>query len=262
MISRATEILACRLGLCVMLAALFLRPVLAQDAAQAESSDAAIRVLVTYGGHGFAEAEFWSMFDKMPGIQYDRAELPQSFELLKPDLADQYDVIVRYDMLDGMTAQQREAFVRLLRDRGIGLVAWHHNLGSHRNWAEYREIIGGSYLFEPIEIGGRAYPASTYRHWDSTTYKPVVGDHPITHDVQPFRVLHGGETYNKCYVADDVQVLLTTDQQDTNPQQMWVKKYGRSRVCYLMPGHGPEAWGVEDFRKLLRQAIIWTGQSG
>lgn len=133
--------------------------------------------------------------------------------------------------------------------------------GAHRNWDGYREIIGGSYLFAPAEIDGRKYEASEFHHWDSTEYRPVVGDHPITKGIGSFRVLNGGETYDKCYLADDVQVLLTTDQRDTTPQQMWVKQFGRSRVCYLMPGHGPEAWRVPEFRELLRRAIVWTSKT-
>ena len=177
----------CRLWLCATLVVLSARFLAAQEPIAAAVGNSTTRVLVTYGGHGFAEAEFWSMLDAMPGIQYDRAELPQSFGSFEPKLADKYDVILRYDMVDGMTGEQREAFVRLLRDRGIGLVSWHHNLGSHRNWEGYREIIGGSYLFAPVEIGGRPYAASEYHHWDSTEYKPVAGDHPITKGIGPFR---------------------------------------------------------------------------
>ncbi len=237
------------------------------DAAQAaeeqpsgvtKESPTPVRVLVTYGGHDFEEAAFWEMFDSMPGIKYDRAELPAAFGRFTPELADQYDVMVRFDMLDGMTEEQRQAYVKLLRDRGMGLVSLHHNLASHRNWGTYREIIGGSYLFEPMTINGQAYEASTYHHWDRTEYHPVKGDHPITKGIGSFLEIGGGETYGKCYVADDAQVLLKTDQQETTPEQMWVKSYGNSRVVYLMPGHGPQSWKLPEYREILRRAILWA----
>ncbi len=220
--------------------------------------DQPVRVLITYGGHDFEEAAFWSMFDSMEGIQYDRMELPQAFDRLGPDLADQYDVLVRFDMLDGMTPEQRRAFVELLRDRGIGLVSLHHNLGSHRNWEDYREIIGGSYLFASAKIHGRDYEASDYHHWDRTQYTPVALEHPITKGIGSFLEIGGGETYERCYVADDVQVLLKTDQKQTTPEQMWVKSFGKSRIVYLMPGHGPQSWDVPEYREILRRAIIWS----
>ena len=41
-------------------------------AAEAEKP---IRVLFTYGGHGFQEKELYSMLDALPGIKYDKAQI-------------------------------------------------------------------------------------------------------------------------------------------------------------------------------------------
>ena len=113
--------------------------------AQAGEQEGKIRVLLTYGGHGFEEDSFFAMFDSMPGVEYTKAEFPQDFGLLKPGLEKQYDVIVRYDMINGIPAEQREAFAALLQ-KGIGLVSLHHNLGAHNRWAEYPKIIGGRFF--------------------------------------------------------------------------------------------------------------------
>ena len=45
----------------------------AEPAAQGE-----IRVLLTFGGHGFEQRPFFAMFDAMPGVKYTKAPLPQS----------------------------------------------------------------------------------------------------------------------------------------------------------------------------------------
>ena len=207
-----------------------------QPSAATKELSTPIRVLVTYGGHDFEEAEFWEMFDSMPGIKYDRAELPAAFDRFTPELADQYDVMVRFDMLDGMTDEQRQAYVKLLRDRGMGLVSLHHNLASHRDWNTYREIIGGSYLFEPVTINGREYEVSTYHHWDRTEYRPVKSNHPITKGIGSFVEIGGGETYGRCYVADDA-ARAGEDRSTGNDAGADV-----GQVVREQPGGLPDAW--------------------
>lgn len=232
--------------------------VLTEERVTVKKSPPPIRVLVTYGGHGFKEAPFFAMFDRMKGVTYDRAVLPQSFDLLKPGLGQQYDVVVRYDMVNEVSTAQRDAFADLLKEGGIGLVALHHNLGAHRKWPEYRNIIGGSYLFDATEIDGKHYVKSTYAHWKSTSFTVVDGHHPVTRGVGPFKITDNGETYGSCYVAPGVKVLVTTDQERTTPEQLWVTQYGKTPVVYFMAGHGPEAWRVTEFQTLLKQAIEWT----
>jgi uncharacterized protein len=231
-----------------------------EDAGKTEQKP--IRVLLTYGGHGFKQAPFFAMFDAMKGIKYDRAPLPKAFEQLKPGLEEKYDVVVRFDMVKGVPQEQRDAFAALLKERGIGLVSLHHNLGAHRDWPEYRRIIGGSYLFKAMEIDGKPHPKSTYAHWKRTDFKVVGGKHPITKGVGDFKITDNGETYGKCYVAPDVKVLVTTDQQRTTPEQVWVTQYGRSPVAYCMPGHGPEAWRETAYQALVKQAIEWAAGGG
>lgn len=223
-------------------------------------SDKTIRVLVTYGGHGFEEAPFWAMFDAMDGIEYDKAEFPKDFDKLAPGLEKGYDVIVRYDMTRGIPKEQCEAFVELLKERGIGLVSWHHNLGAHRDWPEYRNIIGGAYVFDPFEAEGKAWEKSTFAHWKRTDFARTDVNHPITKDIPTMAILGNGETYGKCYVAKDVKVLMTTNQERTTPEQVWVKQYGKSPVCHVMPGHGGDAYSTPEFQQLLKQAIEWAAK--
>ena len=51
-----------------------------------------IRILLTYGGHGFEEELFYKMFDNLPGISYSSIKLPDSTDILKPGLEKEYDV--------------------------------------------------------------------------------------------------------------------------------------------------------------------------
>ena len=113
--------------------------------AQQPAEQGKIRILLTTGGHGFEAEPFYAAFDAMPDVKYTKAELPKDAGLLKPGLEKKYDCLVMYDMVKGFAPEQQEAFKKLL-ETGIGVVSLHHNLGAHRDWDEFRKIIGGNVL--------------------------------------------------------------------------------------------------------------------
>ncbi len=226
------------------------------DAAES-SAEGKIRVLLTFGGHGFQQEPFFAMFDAMPGVQYTKAPLPQSADLLKPGLAKNYDVIVMYDMVAAISPEQQKAFVELL-EKGIGLVSLHHNMGAHRNWDEFRKIIGGKFIFQPCEIDGRQQTKSGWSHGEDLQVTVVDQQHPITKGVKDFAI--HDETYNNYYTAADVKVLLKTDHPKNDPELAWVKDYGRSRVFFFMLGHDNHGWSNPNFVKILTQGIHWTAR--
>ena len=53
-----------------------------------------IRVLVVTGGHDFEEDSFYALFDAISDVTYTKAAFPAAAELLTPDLANHFDVIV------------------------------------------------------------------------------------------------------------------------------------------------------------------------
>jgi type 1 glutamine amidotransferase len=214
-----------------------------------------LRVLLTYGGHGFQQKEFFALWDALPGVTYTKAELPKQADLLKPGLEKQYDVIVMYDMAKGFSAEQRKAFTALL-ETGIGLVSTHHNLGAHPDWPEFTSIIGGKYLFAPLTIDGKEHPKSTYA--EGETIKVMIADkeHPITKGLADFTI--HDETYGQFYLAPDSHVLLTTDHPKCGRGIGWTRKYGKSRVCYLIFGHDQKAWENPNYQELLVRAMRWA----
>lgn len=214
-----------------------------------------IRVLLTYGGHGFEEEPFFAMFDAFPNVDYVKVPLPDQADALNPEAADQYDVLVMYDMVPGISPQQQEAFVALL-NKGIGVVALHHNLGAHRDWPEYREIIGGKYLHEACEIDGKSYPASTWDHDQTLNIRIADPQHPITKTLKDFTI--HDETYLGYYVSPKVHVLLTTDNPKNNAEIAWTTEYGKSRVFYLQLGHDSQAWKNPAYPRLLLRGIRWA----
>ncbi len=225
------------------------------QAADARAADAKLRVLLTFGGHGFQQEPFFAMFDGMKDIEYTKAPMPESAGLLKPGLEKDYDAIVMYDMVGRITPEQQEAFVALLK-KGIGLVSLHHNMGAHRDWDEFRKITGGKFILEPVEIEGQQYPKSGWAHGQDMKVTVADTKHPITKGVKDFEI--HDETYNNYYTAADVKVLLTTDHPKNDPELAWVKDYGKSRVFYFMLGHDDKAYADANFIRILHQGIRWT----
>jgi type 1 glutamine amidotransferase len=225
--------------------------------ASANDEGAPIRVLLTYGGHGFEEAPFFAMFDALPNVEYTKAQLPQQADLLKPSLRDDYDAIVMYDMVGGISPQQQKAFLALL-ERGIGVVSLHHNLGAHRDWAGFRQIIGGKFIFGEVALEGKTYQPSTWSHGEDMRVKVVDRDHPITKGLDDFEI--HDETYGGYYTASGVHVLLETDHPKNDPELAWTKTHGKSRVFYLMLGHDHLAWENPAYPKLLARGIHWVAR--
>jgi len=240
--------------LIVIWACAFVSPARAEKPAEPKE----IRVLVTYGGHGFQEGPFFAMFDNMKGISYTKAPMPKSANMLKPGLQEQFDVIVMYDMVGGITPEQQKAFVELLTE-GIGLVSLHHNLGAHGNWPEFTKIIGGKFFFTAHQSDGKQLPKSGWAHGQDMDITIVDRDHPITRGLKSFRI--HDETYNKYFVAADARVLLETDHAKNDPQIGWVKQYGNSRVFYFMLGHDAKAWKNANFTEILHRGIRWGSGS-
>lgn len=219
------------------------------------AAETPIRVLLTFGGHGFQQEPFFAMFDAMPGIEYTKAPLPESADMLKPGLEKDFDVIVMYDMVRKLEPAQQEAFVALL-EKGIGLVSLHHNMGAHPDWPEFRNIIGGQFVLQPTEIDGKEHGKSTWAHGQDLHIKIADKEHPITKGLGDFEI--HDETYGNYYTSPEVTVLMTTDNPKNDPEIAWVKKYGNSRVFYFMLGHDNLAWRNPKFPEIVARGIRWA----
>lgn len=232
---------------------LLITALLATVATTAETKP--FRVLLTYGGHGFQQKEFFAFWDALPGVTYTKCELPKQADMLKPGLEKEYDAIVTFDMVKGFTPEQQKAFTDLL-NTGIGLVVTHHSLGAHDNWPEYTKIIGGKYVHKPLTIDGKEYSKSTFAHDQDLRVTIVDKEHPITKGLADFTI--HDEAYGNFYVAPAVHVLMTTDNPKCGRDVAWTTQYGKSRVCYLIFGHDNKAWVNPIYKELLLRSIRWS----
>ncbi len=210
--------------------------------AQQNAPRGKIRILVIVGGHGFEARPFYALFDAMRDVEYAKAQLPKDADLLQPGLEEQFDVLVRYDMIDGFSPKQEKALAQLLKN-GIGLVSLHHNEASHQSWPEYAKIIGRT-------------PNKTWSEGEWMRIFVVDKEHPITQGVGDFQIRD--EAYAGYEVSPDVHVLLKTDHPKNNSEIAWVTQYGKSPVVYLQIGHGPEAYENPQYRTIVGNAIRWA----
>jgi len=211
--------------------------------------------LIVTGGHGFQEEPFFEMFDSFENFSYDAVVFPEAFEKLTPQAAKPYDVLIFYDMWPEITPEQQAAFLEILQ-QGKGIVSLHHTIISYRNWDEYPNIIGGRYSPEPQIRDGIEFPAGTYKHDVRFNVQIADSHHPVTQGLQDFEIVD--ETYNNFWVSKDVHVLITTEHPDSGPVIGWTNHYSNAKIVYLQLGHDELAYGNENYRKLVHQAICWV----
>jgi hypothetical protein len=220
-----------------------------------------LRVLLVVGGHGFEQQPFYQVFKDNPGITFQVAShtnaQQKAHDLLRPEAARNYDVLVLYDMWQKITEQAKTDFVNLLK-QGQGLVVMHHALANYQDWPEFAKITGGRYVLK--KAGEKTPPpnASVYKHDVDFRVRVADPQHPITRGLQDFDI--HDETYGKFEVAPEAHPLLTTDEPTSGKVIAWCKEYEASRVVYIQLGHDHVAFENPNYRKLVAQAIQWVGR--
>jgi len=219
-----------------------------------------IRVLVITGGHDYKKEQFNDMMKSLgEKISYRIEEFPAAFSMFLPENRDEYDVLVFYHMWQSITPEQAAAFADCIK-QGKPLVALHHSICAFDEWPEYFNIIGGKYFHKPTEVGGKTYPACSYQH-DLHFMVNIAGNkHPVTKGINDFEVFD--ETYKGYYVEPGVTPLLTTSEKTSEFLIGWTKIYGKARVVTIQSGHDVPTFENLNFRKILRQAIIWVNNTG
>ncbi len=211
-------------------------------------------MLVT-GGHSFDTLQFFEMFDELPGIEYEHFQQPEANAKLAKDLAKEFDVLVFYDMWQGITENEKSAYLQLTQ-QGKPFLFLHHAIVSYQKWPEFEKIIGGKYIEKDKKIPEEEW--STYEH-DVWVYTKVENFTPVTVGFKEPRFFD--EVYGNVRISEDVLPLLST----RHPQSMdivaWQHKYNNSQIVYIQPGHDYRTYESEEYRKLLTQAIKFLAQT-
>lgn len=217
-----------------------------------------LNVLIVTGGHRFEREAFFDMFNGYPDIQWTESSHPDVLELFGKKEMKQYDVIVFYDMPDGIdpTPEQKKAIIEMFQ-KGKAAVFLHHSLLSYQEWDEFINIIGGRYYHEKKRMApdGKMM-LSAYQHDVKHIIKIADTTHPVTSGLSDFEICD--EAYSHYYLKPDIKPLLTTSHPSCDSIIGWSNRYYNSQIVYLMNGHDHHAFDNENFRKLLINAIRWT----
>jgi len=222
------------------------------------SASSPIRILVITGGHNYKTEQFNDMLASLgPQITYQVAELPEAYDMFLPENRDRYDVLVFYHMWQKITDEQAKAFEECIRN-GKPVVALHHSICAFDGWPGYWDIIGGKYFHAVTNFKGEEYQPCSYIHDLHFNVHVVNQKHPVAKGVADFEIFD--ETYKGYYVEEGVTPLLTTDEPNSTSIIGWAKKYGKSKIVVLQSGHDAPTFENSNFRKLLKQSIIWVNK--
>ncbi len=213
------------------------------------SKSQSIKVMLVTGGHAFDTLQFFQMFDAMEGVEYEHFEQPKANNEISKGTADDFDVLVFYDMWKTISEAEKKAYLNLTKE-GKPFLFLHHSLASYQKWKEFENIIGGKYFEKGKKVPEELW--STYEH-DVWLYCTVDTHSPITSGIKQFRFFD--EAYGNVRISDNVKTLLRTKHPKSMEYVAWHNVYNKSNIVYIQPGHDKRTYVEKDYRALLGQAI-------
>lgn len=213
-----------------------------------------INVAVITGGHNFDRPTFFEMFDAIEDIHWVEVVQPKALEMMVDKSINEFDVLVFYDMYQQIDQKEQQAFLKLLR-KGKPMLFLHHALVSYQNWEVFREIIGGKYYNQDMLVNKPEHSYSDYLHDTDIKVEILQDKHPVTNGLKDFTVFD--EVYGNTEVLPGVIPLLGTIHPKSTSVIGWKNHYKKSHIIYLQPGHGTSIFSDKNYRKLLRNAIIY-----
>ncbi len=212
-----------------------------------------VRVLVVTGGHTYPSS-FYTLFENQEDISWSHAT--SSAEAFTPKMKDMYDVVVLHDMYEQIGTRE-QASLKDFVESGKGVVSIHHSIVDYTSWPWwYEEVIGGKFFTQ----AEGSHPKSEYKEGVDFAVKPAkgLGGHTVIRGVGPL-VVHD-EVYSKMWHSDKITVLMETDEPLNDRPVVYIGPHPKSRSVYIQLGHGDATMRHPGFRRLVRNAILWTGR--
>jgi len=161
-----------------------------------------------------------------------------------------YDVLVLNDQTE-WPAADRTTMEKVV-DAGRGIVVLHNALGDNQTWPWwYREVTGGLLMLNAQEGMKKSEMSSS-----SLALRPA-GKHPILRDVEPF-TLAKEECYRGMWQAPGITPLLQTTRSARDKTVAWIGVHPKARVVCIQPGATAETHRDLNYRKLVRNSILWA----
>lgn len=208
-----------------------------------------VKIMLVTGGHSYDTIPFFQLFDAMEGIEYTHFAQPEANNAIAEGVAENFDVLVFYDMWQEISEMQKTAYTALTQ-KGKPMLFLHHSLVSYQSWPQFEKLLGGRYIEKRRGIPEKEL--STYEH-DVWVYIQPVGNHPVTKGFSSLRFFD--EVYGNYRVSEDVIPIITTNHPQSELIIGWENRFNKSRIIYLQPGHDSRTYETADYRRLLLQAI-------
>lgn len=129
---------------------------------------------------------------------------------------------------------------------GGPLLALHAATICFDNWPEWRDIVGGRWV------------------WGTSNHPPFgpieVTVHPDRHPVVaglPTGFALDDEAYGFLELTEDVVGLVESEHGGATHPLVWAREYGEGRVVHDALGHAPGSYRVPEHRQLVMQAVRW-----
>ena len=210
------------------------------------------KILIITGGHEFDRISFFQMFDSFNHLIYNELVQPEARKQLETiDLAS-FDAVVFYDMPQTITDEEKNAYYRLVKE-GKGLLFLHHSICAYQDWPEFESIVGGKYYEKKKDD---QFGVSSYQHDVDFKVKVEHQFHPVTKGLKNF-MLHD-EVYGNLEVLPEVYPLLSTSHPKSNVLIGWTLKKEKSKIVFIQPGHDKNSYTNPNYRRLIKQAIIYV----
>lgn len=214
-----------------------------------------VQVMLITGGHAYDTIHFLQLFDALDGIEYQEFEQPIANKTIANGLAENFDVLVFYDMWQDISDQEKSAYIELTK-KGIPFLFLHHSLVSYQKWKEFEKIVGGKYIEKAANIPKS--DLSTYDE-DVWVYAKVLRNHPATRGFSSFRFFD--EVYGNIRISENITPLLSCTHPKSSEIIGWENVYNASKIIYLQPGHDARTYDSEDYRKLIQQTIKYLAST-
>ena len=214
-----------------------------------------IKIMLVTGGHSYDTLQFFQLFDQMSEIEYEHFEQPNANRAIANGVANNFDVLVFYDMWNTITREQKAAYIRLTK-QGKPFLFLHHSLASYQNWRAFEDIIGGRYVQENRKVPEAEW--SEYEH-DMWVYCTIENYTPVTAGFSELRFFD--EVYDNIRISENVRPLLRTRHPKSAEYVAWENRCNASTIVYIQAGHDRRTYENDDYRKLLLQAIQYLNTS-
>ena len=200
---------------------------------QANPADDSLRILMTVGGVRY-NTSIVRLLRSNPDIQLTVRDVDNDGVVFTDDVLSNTDAVLMYHRDNNAEAEERRALLNYLANGG-GVVVLHHSIANYPDWSEWwRDHVGGLYAFP----GQEGLTPSTYFYGFSGVARPTIA-HPITNRLGgAWR--YADESYDELWIADNVEVLLSTTAFGSEPRLAWIGPSTSQRVIYIQPGHSEE----------------------